>query len=42
MGRVCSTQGERRNAYMILMGEGKRPLGMPRQKWVNDIKWILE
>jgi hypothetical protein len=32
--------GEKRNAYMILVGnpEGKRPLGRPRRRWVNNIK----
>jgi hypothetical protein len=31
---------EKRNAYRILIGrsEGKRPLGRPRPKWVNNIK----
>jgi hypothetical protein len=31
---------ERRNAYRILMGkpEGKRPLGKPRLRWVDNIK----
>jgi hypothetical protein len=31
---------EKRNAYRILMGkpEGKRPLGRPRHKWVDNIK----
>jgi hypothetical protein len=30
---------EKRNAYRILgMPEGKRPLGRPRRRWVNDIK----
>jgi hypothetical protein len=35
--------GEKRNAYRILMGksEGKRPLGRPRRKWVNNIKLHL-
>jgi hypothetical protein len=34
MGRTCSTNGEKRNAYMILVGkpEGKRPLGRPRRR----------
>jgi hypothetical protein len=29
LGRACSTNGEKRNAYRILVGkpEGKRPLG---------------
>jgi hypothetical protein len=32
--------GEKRNAYRILAGkpEGKRPLGRPRRKWVDNIK----
>jgi hypothetical protein len=40
MGRVCSTNGDTRNAYRILVGkpEGKRPLGRPRRKWVDNIK----
>jgi hypothetical protein len=31
---------EKRNAYRILVGkpEGKRPLGRPRCKWVDNIK----
>jgi hypothetical protein len=31
---------EKRNAYRILVGEpeGKRTLGRPRLKWVNNIK----
>jgi hypothetical protein len=35
--------GEKRNAYRILVGkpEGKRPLGRPRHRWVNDIKMDL-
>jgi hypothetical protein len=44
MGRACSTKGDRRNAYRILVGkpEGRRPLGKPRRRWVDNIKWILE
>jgi hypothetical protein len=32
--------GEKRNAYIIFVGkpEGKRPLGRPRRKWVDNIK----
>jgi hypothetical protein len=32
--------GEKRNAYRILVGkpEGKRPLGRPRQRCVDNIK----
>jgi hypothetical protein len=43
MGRVCSTNGEKRNAYRILVGmpEGKRPLGKPRRRWMNNIKMDL-
>jgi hypothetical protein len=32
--------GEKRNACRILVGkpEGKRPLGRPRRRWVDNIK----
>jgi hypothetical protein len=35
--------GENRNEYKLLMGkpEGKRPLGRPRRKWVDNIKMDL-
>jgi hypothetical protein len=35
MGGACSTRGERRSAYRVLVGipEEKRPLGRPRLKW---------
>jgi hypothetical protein len=35
--------GEKRNAYRLLVGkpEGKRPLGRPRRKWVDNIKMDL-
>jgi hypothetical protein len=35
--------GEKRNAYRILVRnpEGKRPLGIPRRKWVDNIKMDL-
>jgi hypothetical protein len=34
---------EKRNAYKILVGkpEGKRPLGRPKRRWVNNIKMDL-
>jgi hypothetical protein len=40
MGRAYSTNGEKRNVYMILVGksEGKRPIGRARRKWVDNIK----
>jgi hypothetical protein len=40
MARACSTNGEKRTAYRILVGkpEGKRPLGRPRHRWVGNIK----
>jgi hypothetical protein len=38
MGRTYSTNGEKRNARRILVGkpEGKRPLGIPRIRWLNN------
>jgi hypothetical protein len=32
--------GEKRNVYMLLVGnpEGKRPLGRPRHRWIDNIK----
>jgi hypothetical protein len=43
MGRECSTNGEKRNAYKILVGkpEGKKLLGRPRDRWVDNIKMDL-
>jgi hypothetical protein len=36
--------GEKRNACTILVGkpEGKRPLGRPRRRWVDNIKMDLK
>ena len=44
MGGVCSTTGERKGAYRVLMGitEGKRPLGRPRRRWEGNIKMDLK
>jgi hypothetical protein len=43
MGRACSRNGEKRNAYRILVGkpEGKRPLERSRRRWMNNIKMDL-
>jgi hypothetical protein len=40
LGRTCSTDGAKRNAYRILVGkpEGKRLLGRPRYKGEKKIK----
>jgi hypothetical protein len=40
MSRSCSTNGEKRNAYRILVGkpERKRPLGRLRRRWGDNIK----
>jgi hypothetical protein len=40
MDRACSTNGGKKNAYRKLVGksEGKRPLGRPRRRWVDNIK----
>jgi hypothetical protein len=40
MSRACSTNGEKWNAYRILVGEpeGKRSLGKQRRRWVNNIR----
>jgi len=39
MGGACSTYGEKRGVYRILVGkpEGKRPLGRPRHRLENNI-----
>jgi hypothetical protein len=36
--------GEKRNAYRLLVGkpDGKRPLGRPRRRWVDNIKMDLD
>jgi hypothetical protein len=32
--------GEKRNVYRLLVGnpEGKRPLGRPRRRWIDNIR----
>jgi hypothetical protein len=44
MGRACSMNEEKKNAYRILAGkpEGNRSLETPRYRWMDNIKWILE
>jgi hypothetical protein len=36
--------GDRRGVYMVLVGksEGKRPLGIPRQRWEDNITMDLQ
>jgi hypothetical protein len=43
MGEACSTNGDKRNSYRLLvrMPEGKRPVGRPRRRWVYSIKMDL-
>jgi hypothetical protein len=43
MGGACSTNVEKRNAYRLLVGkpDGKRPLGRPRRRWVDNVKMDL-
>jgi hypothetical protein len=43
MGKACSTSGEKRNVCRILVEkpEGKRPLGRPSHRWVDNIKMDL-
>jgi hypothetical protein len=35
--------GEKRNVYKLLVGkpEGKRPVGRPRRRWMDNIKMDL-
>ena len=43
IGRACSTNGERRGAYRVVVGkpEGRRPLGRRNRRWKNNIKMGL-
>jgi hypothetical protein len=43
MGGACSTNGEKRNAYRLLVGkpEGRRSLGIPRRRWLDNIRMNL-
>jgi hypothetical protein len=41
--RHVARKGEKKNAYRLLVGkpEGKRPLGRPRRRWVDNIRMDL-
>jgi hypothetical protein len=39
MGRVCSTNGEKRDVYRILVG---KPEGKTTRKTETILEWILE
>ena len=41
---ACSTYGERRGVYRVVVGKpkGKRPLARPRHRWKNNIKLDLQ
>ena len=44
MGRACSTYGERRSVYRVLVGKpgGKRPFGRSRLRWADNITMDLQ
>ena len=44
MGGTCSTYGERRSAYRVLVGrnEVKRPIGRTRPVWADNCKMGLQ
>jgi hypothetical protein len=44
MGRACSSDGEGRVMYSVLVGkpERKRPLGRPRHRWEDNVKVGLQ
>jgi hypothetical protein len=43
MGGACSTYGDRRGEYMVLVGkpEERGPLERPRRRWEDNIKMDL-
>jgi hypothetical protein len=43
IGGAYSTNGEKRKAYMLLVGkpEGKSLLGRPRRRWLDNIRMDL-
>jgi len=44
IGGACSTYGERRGAYRVLVGKlgAERPLRKPRRRWEDNIKMDLQ
>jgi len=42
--RHVARMGEERGVYRVLLGkpEGKRPLGRPRRRWVDNIRTDLQ
>ena len=44
MGWACGTYGSGKGVYKTLLGkpEGRRPLGRPRRRWVDNIKMDLQ
>ena len=44
MGWACGLYGGGGGAYRVLVGkpEGKRPLGRPRRRWVDNIRMDLQ
>jgi hypothetical protein len=44
MGGSCSTRGGEEDAYRVLVGkrEGENPLGRPRIRWDDNIKWAFK
>jgi hypothetical protein len=43
MGMTCSMKEEKKNAYRLFVGkpEGKKPLGRPGRRWVDNIEMDL-
>jgi hypothetical protein len=43
LARHVARMGEKRNVYRLLVGkpEGKRPLGRPRRRWMDNINMDL-
>jgi hypothetical protein len=43
LARHVARMGEKRNVYRLLVGkpEGKRPVGRPRRRWIDNIKMDL-